>query len=109
MKKLVLPAALLFAATMLPATGQCADAEAGKALFAKKCASCHGKGGEGNAAMAKMLKAEIKDLGSADVQGKSDADLSGAITAGVGKMKAVAGVSADDAANIVAFIRTLKK
>ena len=34
----------------------------GKELYAKKCASCHGKEGEGVAKMATMLKTKIADL-----------------------------------------------
>ena len=59
--------------------------------------------------MAKALKVEIRDLGSAEVQGKSDGDLKKAITDGVGKMKPVSGVAGADLDNLVAFIRSLKK
>lgn len=34
----------------------------GKDVYAKKCASCHGKAGEGVASVAKMLKTKISDL-----------------------------------------------
>ncbi len=86
-----------------------ADAEAGKTLYGTKCRTCHGAAGQGNAAMAKILKVEIKDLGSADVQGKSDAELKKALTDGMGKMKPITGLSAGDQDNLVAFMRTLKK
>jgi hypothetical protein len=59
--------------------------------------------------MAKALKVEIKPLGSADVQKQSDADLKKVLTDGRGKMKAVAGLSAADADNLVAHMRSLKK
>ena len=65
------------------------DATAGKATYAKKCATCHGKQGEGKAAIAKMLKVELRHLGSKEVQAKSDADLKKVITAGSGKMKQI--------------------
>jgi mono/diheme cytochrome c family protein len=86
-----------------------ADAAAGKTLYSAKCRTCHGAEGQGNQGMAKALKVEIRDLGSADVQSKSDADLKKAITDGVGKMKPVSGVAGADLDNVVAFIRTLKK
>ena len=86
-----------------------ADAAAGAELYATKCRTCHGKDGEGNANMAKALKVEIKPLGSADVQKKSDADLKKNVTDGTGKMKGVAGISASDLDNVVAHIRSLKK
>lgn len=86
-----------------------ADAAAGKAVYAKKCQMCHAADGQGNAGMAKALKTEIKPLGSAEVQAKSDADLKKIIAEGTGKMKPVAGLAAGDPDNIVAFVRTLKK
>jgi mono/diheme cytochrome c family protein len=86
-----------------------ADAAAGKALFATKCRACHGADYQGNPSMAKALKAEIKPLDSAEVQKMSDADLKKVLTEGMGKMKAVAGLAAADADNLVAFLRTLKK
>ena len=85
------------------------DAAAGKAVYDKKCATCHGPNGEGKEAIAKMMKVEMHPLGSKEVQAKSDADLGKIITEGTGKMKAVAGLSAADVANVVAFVRTLKK
>jgi mono/diheme cytochrome c family protein len=89
--------------------GNGGDATAGKALFDKKCATCHGKEGEGKEAMAKMMKVEMKHLGSEEVQAKKDADLTKDITEGVGKMKPVKGLSDADVANVVAYLRTLKK
>lgn len=86
-----------------------ADAAAGKTLYLAKCRTCHGAEGQGNQGMAKALKVEIRDLGSAEVQGKSDGDLKKAITDGVGKMKPVSGVAGADLDNLVAFIRSLKK
>jgi len=90
------------------ATGlQAADAAAGKAAYAKYCKSCHGADGMANPAVAKMMKVEIKDLKSPDVQGMSDSDLEKIITDGKGKMKPMP-AAASSAANIVAYIRTLK-
>src|SRR5438128_1503828 len=85
------------------------DAAAGKELFAKKCASCHGAGGEGKDAIAKMMKVELKPLASKEVQAKSDADLVKVITTGTGKMKPVADLKEKDAQDVVAFLRTLAK
>jgi hypothetical protein len=55
-----------------------------------------------------MMKVDMHDLKSADVQAMSDADLAKVITDGKGKMKAQAAASAS-ATDIVAYIRTLKK
>lgn len=84
------------------------DAAAGKTLYATKCASCHGAAGEGKDAIAKALKVELRHLGSKEVQAKDDAALKKATTEGVGKMKPVK-MSDAEAANVVAFIRTLAK
>ena len=80
-----------------------ADAAAGKAIYAIKCRSCHGAEGEGNPSIAKMMKVELKPLGS------STADVKKVITEGQGKMKPVAGVSGADLDNVVAYVQSLKK
>lgn len=98
--------ALIFVCVPLFAAG---DAAAGKAVYAKKCVSCHGDAGEGKDTVAKMLKVEIRPLGSKEVQAKSDADLKKAILDGTGKMKAVTGIDAKGADDLVAYLRTLKK
>ena len=74
------------------------------ATYKAKCAMCHGANGEGKAAMG------TKDLGSADIQKMSDADLNGAITNGKGKMPAYKGKLTDaQISELVTYIRSLKK
>ena len=85
-----------------------ADAAAGKAAYAKACKSCHGPDGAGNPAVAKMMKVEMKDLKSADVQKMSDADMMTAITDGKGKMKPVKTVTGKSLDDVVAYVKTLK-
>lgn len=87
---------------------QAADATAGKAAYDKSCKSCHGADGTANPAIAKMMKVDIKDLKSADVQAMSDDDLKKVITDGKGKMKPMP-AAAGSATDIVAYIRTWKK
>jgi len=90
------------------ATTWAADAKAGQAAYDRSCKSCHGADGAPNAAIAKMMKVEMRDLKSPEVQAMSDDDLKKAITDGKGKMKPIASASAS-AADIVAYIRTWKK
>ncbi len=86
-----------------------ADAAAGKPDYDKACKSCHGVSGTANPAIAKMMKVEMKDLGSAEVQAESDAALKAAIVSGIGKMRPVATVSGSSADSVVAYMRTFKK
>ena len=85
------------------------DAAAGKALYDKSCKSCHGADGTANPNIAKMMKVEMKALGSAEVQTESDADLKKVVTDGQGKMKPIKGVAGKDLDNVVAYVRSLKK
>jgi mono/diheme cytochrome c family protein len=97
---------LIASASLALAAG---DAAAGKAVYDKSCKSCHGADGTANPAIAKMMKVEIKDLGSADVQAHSDADLKKVITDGQGKMKPIKAVAGKDLDNVIAYVRSLKK
>ena len=85
------------------------DAAAGKDLYGKKCAGCHGTAGEGKDTIAKTLKVDMKPLSSKEVQAKSDADLKNTILEGTGKMKGLKDLDAKAAEDIVSFLRTLKK
>lgn len=85
------------------------NAEAGKAVYDKKCASCHGPDGTPKAAIAKMMKVEMRHLGSKEVQAKDDAQLRKDSVEGVGKMRPVKGLSDEDVTNLIAFVRTLKQ
>ena len=80
-----------------------ATAQSAADLYKTKCAMCHGADGSGKAAMG------TKPLGSADVQKMSDADLTGAITNGKGKMPAYKGKLTDaQISDMVKYVRTLK-
>jgi mono/diheme cytochrome c family protein len=93
----------------LPARLALADATAGRAVYDRACKSCHSASGAANPAIAKMMKVEMKDLGSADVQAHSDADLKKVITDGQGKMKPIKTVMGKDIDDVIAYVRTLKK
>jgi len=85
-----------------------ADAKAGKALYDTSCKSCHGPDGTPVAAIAKMMKVEMKDLKSKDVQSMSDADIASVITKGKGKMQPVKAVTSKSAEDVAAYVHTLK-
>jgi mono/diheme cytochrome c family protein len=83
-------------------------ADAGADVYKSKCASCHGADGKGETTMGKNLK--LKDLGSADVQSKSDADLTKVIEDGKKPMPGYKGKLTDDQIkDVVKYIRSLKK
>ena len=98
---IVLAVALMFSTSVFAA-------DSGADLFKTKCAACHGADGKGETPMGKRLG--IKDLGSADVQKQSDADLTAAISKGKGKMPAYDGkLSGDQIQDLVKYVRSLKK
>ncbi len=110
MKKWFLSTLGLLVAIAIPALANAkGDAAAGKTVFEKRCATCHGPAGEGKEAIAKMMKTTMHPLGSKEVQAKSDAELAKVITSGTGKMKPVTGLSTAEVDNLVAFIRSLAK
>ena len=100
---------LLTLAGLSAAACLAADANAGHAAYDKSCKSCHGADGTANPAIAKMMKVEMKNLASAEVQALSAGDLKKIVSEGKGKMKAVKTISGADLDNVIAFIHTLKK
>lgn len=89
--------------------GLAADAKAGQAIYVKSCKSCHGLDGTPNPAIAKMMKVDMRNLGSAEVQAQSDEAIEKIITGGKGKMKPITSVSGKAVDDVVAYVRTLKK
>jgi mono/diheme cytochrome c family protein len=83
------------------------DAVAGKQIFAR-CAICHGDSGEGKEAIGKALGVTIPPLGSKEIQSLDNAALKKIIAEGKGKMRPVS-LSDQEAADVIAFLRTLKK
>jgi cytochrome c6 len=76
--------------------------------FKAKCAMCHAADGSGSTATGKALK--VRDLGSPDVQGQTDARLTTIITDGKNKMPAYKGKLTDDQIKgLVAYVRGLAK
>jgi mono/diheme cytochrome c family protein len=63
-----------------------ADAQEGKALYTKNCASCHGADGKGNPAMAKALGDKGLNIVSKEAKQMSDEQILKIIADGAGKM-----------------------
>ena len=83
------------------------NAVKGKEVFSR-CAVCHGDSGEGKEAIAKMFGVRMPHLGSKEAQSLDDAALKKVIVEGKGKMKPVK-LTDQEAADLIAFLRTLKK
>ena len=98
---LILSAAVALSSTAAVA----ADAKAGKVAYDKSCKSCHGADGTPNAAVAKMMKVDIKDLKTTSL---TDAQIKAVITSGQGKMKPVAAVTGGTVDDVIAYVRSLK-
>lgn len=96
-------ATAMLASTLLISAPAKADVAAAEATYKAKCAGCHGADGKGKEAM------KTRDLASADVQKQSDADLSGIISNGKGKMPPYKSMTPDQVKDMVAYIRSLKK
>lgn len=94
---------VMLAGTCLFSSAAKADVAAAEATYKAKCAACHGADAKGKEAM------KTRDLSSADVQKQSDADLSGIITNGKGKMPPYKTLTPDQVKDLVAYIRSLKK
>jgi len=107
MKTLIRLIKLLPAVGILFLLATPAHAQEGASLFKAKCAACHGPDGKGQTSMGKMLKA--RDLGSAEVQKETDAEMTEIIDNGKGKMPGYKGKLTDaQIKELVKYIRTLK-
>jgi mono/diheme cytochrome c family protein len=85
-----------------------ADAEAGKELFTKNCAGCHGADGKGNPAMAKALGDKGLNIVSPEVKKQSDEQLAKVIADGAGKMPA-SKLSKAEQKQALDYVRSLQK
>ena len=82
----------------------------GKALYGQKCASCHGKQGEGVAKMATMRKAKIRNWGEVAATSDTLAAWKKITTDGKGKMPAFkTKLSAGEMDSVMAYVATLAK
>jgi cytochrome c6 len=73
-----------------------------------RCAPCHGAKGAGETKLGQNL--HVRDLGSAEVQQRPDADLMEIISKGKGRMPPYASkLTREQIDGLVKWIRTLKK
>jgi cytochrome c2 len=101
---LILPAVLVVLWCFAETKG---DATKGKEVF-RRCAVCHGDSGEGKEAVGRAFGVTMKPLGSKEIQALDDAALKKNIVEGNGKMRPVK-LTDEEAADVIAFLRTLKK
>ena len=106
--KRFLAVTLLSSITLIGAGALAADDSAGKALYDKNCAGCHGADGKGNPAMAKIIGDKGLNITGKDVAKKSDADLLKLVAEGAGKMPA-SKLSKDEQKQALSYARTLAK
>ena len=104
--------AIVLVISMLGLLAPAASRADGGELFERRCSSCHGKDGKGNTAIGK--KKNLRALGSPEVQSLSDEELTRRIaTGGESAERQHAfkdkGLSDDDIAQLVTFIRALAK
>ena len=85
-----------------------ADASAGKAVFEKSCAGCHGVDGKGNPAMAKVLGEKGLKLTTPEAKKMSDEQMAKVIAEGAGKMPA-SKLSKDEQKQALDYARSLGK
>jgi mono/diheme cytochrome c family protein len=86
-----------------------ASNKAGKTLYDKNCASCHGKAGLGDGVKARALKTFPGDFSKAEYQDQTDGDHFYKTKTGRGEMPKYEGKLQDnDMWNIVNYMRTFK-
>lgn len=82
----------------------------GKTTYDKLCASCHGKDGKGNPAMAKALGEKGLNLHNKDSQAKSDEAWLKVIVQGAGKMPASGkNLNKQEQKDLISYTRSLTK
>jgi mono/diheme cytochrome c family protein len=91
------------------AHGFAADADAGKTVYEKNCAGCHGADGKGNPALAKTLGEKGLNIVGKETRQKSDEALLKVIAEGAGKMPASKKLTIDEQKAVLQYSRSLAK
>jgi mono/diheme cytochrome c family protein len=82
------------------------DAQAGKAVFDRKCKVCHAPDGRGNPAIAKVMNVVLPDMSSKEFQVKTDDAIKKQLTDGGVKMRPQ-GLTDQEITDVIAFVRSL--
>jgi cytochrome c len=85
------------------------DAAKGKDIYMKKCKSCHAEDGAGTPAMQKKYADKWKALAGKEVQAMNDAAMIKGIEAAANHKALLKTTAAADLADVIAYIRTMKK
>jgi mono/diheme cytochrome c family protein len=86
-----------------------ADAQAGKVVYDKNCAGCHGADGKGNPAMIKALGEKGLNIVTKETTQKSDEQILKIIAEGSGKMPASKKLSKEEQKQVLDYSRSLAK
>ncbi len=87
-----------------------ASVNAGKAIYNKNCASCHGKAGLGDGAKARGLETFPGDFSKAEFQNQTDGELFYKTKTGRDEMPKYEGKIDDEGVwQVIAYMRTFKK
>jgi len=106
--KTIVRASLVVLAVMFGLSTTTFAADSAAEVFKAKCATCHGTEGKGETSMGKTMK--VKDLGGAEVQAMSDADLNAVIAKGKKPRPGYEGkLTPDQITDLVKYIRGMKK
>jgi mono/diheme cytochrome c family protein len=93
-----------------PVTADPTSLSAGKALFARECASCHGESGKGNGPDAADLSRQPPDFAAPTVAAQKDGELFWKITEGRKPMPRYGRLLHDDDRwNLVNYIRSIAR
>jgi len=107
-KKIAMAMVGLLVGSGAAAAAHAADAAAGKALYEKSCAGCHGPDGKGNQKMATILGEKGLNIVGKDTAKKSDDQLRKIIAEGAGKMPA-AKLTKEEQKQALNYVRSLAK
>jgi mono/diheme cytochrome c family protein len=110
MKRSVIVASLVIISAAPAAFAQSkGNAEDGKEAYRKHCITCHAADGNGKPMEAQLLNVTFPPLSGKQVQSLSDAEMAKIIVNGKDKMKPVKDIDKRDIANVIAYVRTMKK